>query len=140
VTHIVYTLGYSGRKMDEIEALVAEREAILFDVRFSPRSRDPVWSGSSLRRVFGQRYRHIRAFGNRNYRDGPIEIVDFEAGVEAIRRSGRPVILMCGCRDYRTCHRRHVAEQLRVLGFTVEEISSAGRSKREPGHRQPRLF
>ena len=135
MTNIVYTLGYSGRKMDEIQALVVEREAILFDVRFSPRSRNPVWSGSSFRRVFGKRYRHIRALGNRNYRDGPIEIVDFEAGVEAIRRSGRPVILMCGCRDYAECHRRRIAERLTSLGFSVQEIPLPG-----PRNRQPRLF
>ncbi len=36
-----------------------------------------------------------RAFGNVNYKGRPGEIADFEAGVEAVRRSPEPVLLMC---------------------------------------------
>ena len=70
----------------------------------------------------GARYHHIKALGNRNYKGGPISIVDYEAGKAAIERSGRPVILTCVCRDYTTCHRRAVAERLREEGLEVEEV------------------
>ena len=109
---IVYTMGYSGRKLDDVQRIVQELEAVLFDIRFSPRSRSPVWNGANLRRVLGARYQHIKAHGNRNYKGGAISVVDYEAGKAAIARSGRPEILMCVCRDCATCHRRTVADRL----------------------------
>ena len=78
MTRQVYTLGYSGRQLDEIKAMVEEREAILFDIRFSPRSRNPTWNEGNLRAAFGARYRHIRALGNANYRGHSIRIQDFD--------------------------------------------------------------
>jgi uncharacterized protein (DUF488 family) len=126
VTNKVYTLGYGGRKLHEVEAIVTETEGILFDIRFSPRSRNPIWSGGKLRQALGHRYKHVKALGNVNYKGGPIELVDFDAGVEAIRKSGRPVILMCVCKSYDRCHRKHVAERLAALGFEIEEIGLSG--------------
>ena len=122
MTRQVYTLGYSGRQLDEIRAMVEEKEAILFDIRFSPRSRNPTWSEGNLRAAFGARYRHIRALGNANYRGHSIRIQDFDAGLRAITESGRPVILMCACKEYEHCHRRLVAERLREHGFDVSEL------------------
>lgn len=130
----VYTLGYSGKKMYEIEELVKQVGGILFDIRFSPRSRAPVWNGSNFREVFGARYKHVKALGNRNYKGGPIALVDFEAGLEQIRASGRPVILMCACKDYDVCHRKTIAERLRPIGFEVSELTT------EPTDRQLRLI
>ena len=123
MTKSVYTLGYSGRKMPEIEALVNRLGAVIFDIRFSPRSRAPVWSGKNFQTVFGARYRHVKALGNKNYKGGPIALVDFEAGKKAIETMGRPVILMCVCKNPAICHRTTIAERLRVEGFTVEELA-----------------
>lgn len=124
MTKIVYTMGYSGRKMGEVEELVEEHEAVLLDIRYSPFSRNPTWSRKSFERTFERRYQHVPALGNVNYKgDGPIQIQDFDAGLEIIERSGRPVILMCACRDYTTCHRRVIAERLRARGYWVQELA-----------------
>lgn len=122
MTTKVYTLGYSGKKMHEIEALVKQVGGILFDIRFSPRSRAPVWNGSNFRKVFAARYKHVKALGNKNYKGGPIALVDFDAGLEQIKASGRPVILMCACKDPRICHRTTIAERLTAMGFECEEL------------------
>lgn len=134
MTQQVYTLGYSGRKMPEIQALVERLGAVIFDIRFSPRSRAPVWNGTNFQRVFGARYRHMKAMGNKNYKGGPIALVDYEAGKAAIEAMGRPVILMCVCKDASICHRTTIAERLKSEGFTVEELGRQAKAK------HPRLF
>jgi len=135
MTQKVYTMGYGGQKLPLVQKAVAELGAVIFDIRYSPRSRNPTWNGANLRRVLGARYRHVKAFGNRNYKGGPVEIVDYEAGKKAVEQCGRPVILMCVCRDYQRCHRRNIAEQLRADGFEVEELDPSA-----PAITQQRLF
>ena len=122
----VYTLGYSGRTPQQIEALVESLDATLFDVRFSPRSRLPQWCAKQLRSLLGDRYHHVREFGNANYKSaGPVELVDFAAGAAAIITWGsiyRSVILMCVCSDPAQCHRTVIAGLLRANGFQVTEL------------------
>ena len=124
MTQRVYTLGYSGRKPAEILQIAEELDATVFDVRFSPRSRVPHWSRKRLTEFLGDRYRHVRALGNRNYRGGPIELEDFPAGLELIQDSERPVILMCACKDPAICHRSTIADMLRGVGLEVAELGS----------------
>lgn len=124
MTATIYTLGYSGRKAKDIKHIAEELDAVVFDIRYSPRSRNPDFSGKRLRELLAERYQHIRAFGNSNYRSGPIALVDFDAGLEAIRQSEKPVILMCVCKDAVICHRTTIAEHLRALGFEVSEIEN----------------
>jgi uncharacterized protein (DUF488 family) len=124
MTRQVYTLGYSGRKLDEVKAFVDEKQAILFDIRYSPRSRNPTWNEGNLRQALGARYKHIRALGNANYRGNSVRIQDFDTGLQAITRSGRPVILMCACKEYEHCHRSVLADRLRKLGFSVSELDA----------------
>ena len=121
----VYTFGYSGRKLSDLVTLAEELDATVFDIRYSPRSRAPQWNKSSLMAALGDRYRHCRDFGNINYRGGPIELVNYEAGKQAIEQSDRAVILMCMCKDLRSCHRNHVAERLAAEGFKVKEVAPA---------------
>ncbi len=69
----------------------------------------------------------MQALGNVNYRQGgPIQILDYEAGRDQIERCPQPVVLMCTCEKYHTCHRQVVAEMLRRDGFEVTEIDSDG--------------
>ncbi|MBN1485299.1 MAG: DUF488 domain-containing protein [Chloroflexia bacterium] len=123
MTKKVYTFGYSGKKPEQLERIASELDAVVFDVRYSPRSRNPLWNGKKLAALLGDRYRHVRALGNRNYRGGPVEIEDLAAGIQAIRSSKRPVILMCVCSDVERCHRTFIGEHLRTLGFEVRELS-----------------
>lgn len=137
----VYTIGYSGRSVEDVKAIVEDLDAVLFDIRFSPFSRNPDWTGQRLRSAFGFRYFHVKTLGNANYKsDGPISILDYNAGRLAIEKSTRPVVLMCACAHYATCHRATVATMLRADGFTVEEIGFKPAPARKPTLAQKGLF
>ena len=113
----IYTLGYSGWHVDDVVNMLKELDAILIDVRMAPRSRNPAFNGTSLARL-GDGYAWLREFGNRNYKGGPIEIVDFEAGVTKVvqmTRLRKALLLLCGCPDVNTCHRKIVADRLAKL-------------------------
>ncbi|MCY2924878.1 MAG: DUF488 domain-containing protein [Planctomycetota bacterium] len=121
----IYTLGYSGWKIDDIRATVDRLDAVLVDVRMVPRSRVPQWSCYSLSREFGHRYAWVRELGNENYKGTfeQIKIANFPAGEKRLREllalsavegasGGRAIILLCGCKDVTQCHRKLLAERL----------------------------
>lgn len=112
--HPLYTFGYSGRLPHELLALAEYLDAVVVDIRFSPRSRIPDWTAGRLTKLLGERYRHLPALGNRNYKGGPIEFVDLAEGVvmvgELLRK--RPVILLCACAEVQRCHRLPAAEAI----------------------------
>ena len=123
MTKEIYTIGYVGRTPEEIKAIVDDLGACLVDIRYSPRSRQPQWSRKQLLALLGEKYLHLREWGNAAYKTGgPIQISDFEAGRAVIDRLEAPAILMCACSDATTCHRSVVAEQLRRLGYRCREI------------------
>jgi uncharacterized protein (DUF488 family) len=114
----IYTLGYSGWKIEDVEAVLEQFAALLVDVRMVPRTRwQPQWNAAVLRARLGDRYVWLREFGNRNYKGTfeQIEIANFPAGEKHLREitaPGKAVVLMCGCRDVNVCHRKVVAEML----------------------------
>jgi uncharacterized protein (DUF488 family) len=119
----VYGIGYSGKDPEAVRRIAEALDAVVFDIRFSPRSRDPRWAGRNVAAALGAgRYEHVRALGNRNYKGGPVELVDFEAGLRRIFDSERPVILMCVCRDPATCHRTVVGRRLEEAGLEYTEL------------------
>jgi uncharacterized protein (DUF488 family) len=123
MTTEVYTIGYGGRTPAQLLGILEELDAVLFDIRFSPASMNPQWSRKQLSQVLGPRYVHVQALGNANYRNGgEIKLVDFDLGRKTIDASVRPVVLMCACRDFRTCHRSTVLGALTMLGYTTREI------------------
>ena len=130
---MIYTLGYSGRSLASLVDLVQGLNAVLVDIRFSPASRNPDFSGRRLREALGEQYVHLKAFGNENYRNGgEVKLVDPSAGVAALRGIDQPVILMCACAHYHTCHRRSVAELLQQEGYEVAEVSATTLPQRQP--------
>jgi uncharacterized protein (DUF488 family) len=136
----IYTLGYNGWKIEDVEAVLARLDAILVDVRMVPRTRwTPAWNSSVLYERLGDasahstgsssspqadsakgRYVWLKEFGNKNYKGTfeQIEIADFRAGQQRLREllaqsaTVKAVVLMCGCRDVNICHRKVVAEKL----------------------------
>ena len=123
MTHQVYTIGYTGRTPGEIKQIVEERDAMLFDIRYSTNSRHSRWTQPYLQAVLQDRYVHVRALGNVNYQlISPIKILDYEVGRDQIEHCSKPVILMCACEKYEACHRQVVADLLRRDGFDVQEI------------------
>jgi len=114
----IYTLGYSGWSADDVASLLDRLDAVLVDVRMSPRSRNPAFSGRRLAERLGDRYRHVRGLGNTNYRGGEIVLHDWDGGLkelQALTSGGRAVVLMCACADVNVCHRKVVAERLAEL-------------------------
>jgi uncharacterized protein (DUF488 family) len=124
--HTVYTLGYQGTSPEALRAKADELGATIVDVRYSPNSRDPRWRQANLVAVLGSRYRHVREFGNVNFKGGPIRLLDPVGGTERIRGilQKRPVILLCVCRDVEVCHRKAAAQHLeRSLCVNVEHLA-----------------
>ena len=109
---VLYSFGYSGQAPETLYRELLRLEAVLVDVRYSPRSRVPAWSGLNLQRTFAGKYVHLREFGNANYNSGgKIQLFDAEAGISRVARliQQHDVVLMCGCRARETCHRALVA-------------------------------
>jgi len=118
----ILTMGYGvPGTLATVEQFVKDG-GVVFDIRFSPWSANPIWRKESLVARFGAAYRHVRALGNQNYKGGPIAIVDFEAGRRLIEASAAPVTLMCACKDAHQCHRGVVARFLQESGHTTSEI------------------
>lgn len=137
----IYTMGYSGRTIGQILEIAEEKNATVFDIRYSPRSRNPQFSGKRMAEMLGDRYMHCRAFGNKNYKGGPVELLDYAAGLGMIVNHSRPnVILLCVCRDHATCHRTTIARKLRADGYQVEEIPLPGAKKAKPKFTQLTLL
>lgn len=129
----IYTLGYAQWEIAEVEAQVNALDAVLVDVRRSPNTTKPGFSRSDLQKRLDDRYVHIPAFGNVNYKEGPIEIAAPDQGLQNIQALDRPPILMCGCRHPDRCHRSVVAQRIAdELGGTVKHLRSRG-ERAQPG-------
>ncbi len=123
----VYTIGYAGRSQDEIVEILNNLDAVLLDIRFSPYSRTQEFTGRDLQLRLGNRYIHVKELGNVNYKNGElIQIANYPAGKAVIEAITKPVVLMCGCWNYTTCHRCTVARLLRLDHFMVQEIARKG--------------
>jgi uncharacterized protein (DUF488 family) len=123
--HRAYTLGYQGQKPEALLAAVSGIGAVLCDIRYAPYSRQPGWSKKPLQALFGTTYQHIPQLGNVNYKSGgSIAIADMDAGLKIVLDllEHRPVVLMCVCRRYKTCHRRDIAVALRQFEADIEEL------------------
>ncbi len=124
---MIYTWGYLGYSFASLQAWLVANDGWLVDIRYSPNSRQPGWSGRALARALGGAYTHIEELGNRNYRAigrGHIDIVDMDKGLRWIDglAQGRTPVLLCACRLEVFCHRTVVAEELRRRGHRVEEL------------------
>jgi hypothetical protein len=122
----IYTAGYSGHTPEQLQSAAESLNAIVCDIRFSPRSRVPGWDGRALREMldYGMYYRHVPEWGNINYKGGEIKLLDAPRGLLKILRllESHSVILLCGCREYSHCHRRVCAGLLRERGLETQEL------------------
>jgi uncharacterized protein (DUF488 family) len=121
-----FTFGYVNHTSNEVCQAVRAQDALLVDIRFSPRSRRPEWTGASLAgrlRDAGKlqsHYRHLRAFGNRNIDAQGVEIdlQDADAGYRQVQDwlldGWERLIFMCVCAELGKCHRREVAALLQA--------------------------
>jgi hypothetical protein len=123
----VYLAGYAGRTPNNLEALLLALDAEIGDIRQSPRSKSPEWSGASLRARFGSRYHHLPGFGNINYQGGDeIVLANPEQAFQQLQEvlaQGRSVILLCVCWNPARCHRTEVARWLAQHDIQTEELN-----------------
>jgi uncharacterized protein (DUF488 family) len=121
----LYTVGYAGWTLEQLTRMVEELHALLLDIRYSPNSRQPQWRRRELAVHFGERYVHVQALGNVNYRGGEMLISDYDAGKRLVQEylaAGRNTILMCACARVAQCHRLSVAARLEAdLGLGPTE-------------------
>ena len=120
-----YTTGYTGKSVEQLPALLDFYDAILADIRFAPTSRHLQWTKNYLSLMLEDRYRHVAALGNRNYKThgGAIQIHNLEIGVRLVESWETNVILLCACAELENCHRRIVKNELEKRGHEVEEIT-----------------
>ncbi len=108
----VYTVGYNLWRVEAFAEQVKALDATVVDVRYRPNSRNPDWRAGSLLKRLGRAYVWMPEFGNRNYKGGPIELVNPEEGLAKLQEIERP-ILMCACASLKRCHRYEVAERVK---------------------------
>ena len=137
---VILTFGYHGHTIDAFESKVRELGAKVFDIRFSTNSRFPQWRFPCILDRLRGRYQWVRDWGNIHYKLGGGEIVlsNWEEGLKSLviqitAHPEQPVILMCACSRYETCHRKVVADRLIALGYSVQELElDDGRHLEEP--------
>lgn len=129
-----FTTGYTGKQVEQLPALLDKTDAVLADIRFAPTSRHLQWTRNYLSLMLKNRYRHVAALGNRNYKTHDrIQIHNLEIGIRLIESWDANVILMCACAELENCHRRVVKNELERRGREVREITDWDLS-------QPQLF
>lgn len=122
----IYTAGYAGHTPQELKQVAELLGAVVFDIRLSPRSRVHGWNFDELLALFKDGdYLPVQTLGNLNYLGGPIRICDAANGLHQVNMQSltRPVILLCGCQNYESCHRSHVAQLLHDRGIKTSEIT-----------------
>lgn len=126
--HLIYTVGYNGGWTIELLAReIASRNASLLDIRHNPTSTKIEWRRASLERQLRACYAHMPQLGNLNYQGGPIQLADPEAALPIARHylARGPVVLLCACPNWQTCHRRQAADFLAErLGGTIEHLAA----------------
>lgn len=120
----ICTFGYYGFAPEDLARIVANLDAKLIDIRYSPRSRNPGWNGVALQRLLNGAYLHDPNLGNENYKNGgPIKLHAPDLSIGSIRNilAVRPVILLCVCPNVEKCHRKPAAEYLarHIIGADI---------------------
>lgn len=142
-TPVIFSFGYGSSTVGELRVLLDQLDAVCVDVRFSPGSWTPAWRGASLARELGGKYLHVSQFGNARFREpnAPIELANPEQGIAKLAPilAVQSVVLLCACRNVRTCHRRQVAEVLaKATGAPVVHLPTFAGARAVEG--QLRLF
>lgn len=135
----VYPCGYSVHSAQIAALMEADSSLLLVDLRKSPDSRIPAWKSSRLRTPYGQRYGWFgETLGNLNYKTGgPVRLANPGPGIACLVRKlqqGHNLLLLCGCANFETCHRREVVTLLKQAIPEIEvvfpdEVTHTGTAK-----------
>ena len=100
---MIFTIGYQGLKLPELEEVREALDATIVDVRSKPRSRNPAYNGSALARVFGPRY----TWQGKTLGGMPPYVMPDGLAWLTDRSRHETLILMCMERAPGECHRHH---------------------------------
>lgn len=111
----IYHAGYRQTGTLELidQALTDHPSLMVVDIRYTPESKNSDWTKSAFFARWKDRYSWIKDLGNVNHKDpGNIQISNPERGLAALAEilSKHAVILLCGCPEFETCHRKSVIE------------------------------
>ncbi len=122
----IIPFGYANGGIPKLERLMRDERACLVDIRFSPRSKYQAFNLEALQARWQKRYIHMPELGNKNYNNGgPIQIAYAEQGIARLIdgiMQGYTIVLMCGCKEYESCHRRTVVEMLQGIMSSVRVL------------------
>ncbi len=119
----VFTTGYTDRDVRRLPDLLRALNAVLVDVRFNPTDGKPQWGKDYLKLLLKDKYRHVPSLGNRaKVGAAQTSIQNLNLGIRIITELKVNLLLMCGCRSEKDCHRRLIAQKLREDGIEVREI------------------
>ncbi|RYG55657.1 DUF488 family protein, partial [bacterium] len=122
----IFTAGYGGHPARALTLAARELDALVLDIRHTPRSRNPGYDQKDLRASLDSRYFHVPDLGNVNHANGgEIKLANAKRGINwAVRlASARPVILLCGCGDFHTCHRATVSQLMERWHIKTHELT-----------------
>lgn len=126
----LFDIGYNTlSNAESLEMVVKELDAIVFDIRFVPVAKRPDFHKENIAKRFRQRYYHCKNLGNTSYKQaGKITLVNQEKGLVELYNALklRNVIILCGCANRDTCHRKDVA-RLFELRYRIPCIPINGR-------------
>ena len=117
----VLLCGYSGHCPERLREICVELNAVVFDVRLKPYSKDSRWSAPELAALLGERYVGLPQWGNPAKLDCPDErtfpAMDWAGGLRIFKmrcgdRRAEVAILLCGCRSITECHRAAIGKRL----------------------------
>jgi uncharacterized protein (DUF488 family) len=125
----LYTCGYAHPETAaRVARLMSNPAMLLVDIRYRPRSRwQPAWNRNALAGIYGARYVWDRRLGNLNYQHRECGIALAEGHAAAVQEAaallcaGTSLLLLCACKDARTCHRTLVAKYIQDAVQTVQE-------------------
>ena len=121
---MIFTTGYTDKNVADLPDLLENLDAILIDIRFSPSSKEIIWTKDYLSLMLRRRYQHIPQLGNRADKEGKIQIQNLELGIRLITNLDYNALLLCACKNLTECHRLVIINELLKRGVEVKEIES----------------
>ena len=134
----IIPFGYAAGGVSALERLMEDERAYLVDIRLSPRSRWQAFNKQALQARWRSRYLHLPELGNVHYNNGhPIKIANPDQGIARLVNGlsqGYTIVLMCGCVEYESCHRRTVVHLVQEVmpQARVEMPEVKPRERRRP--------
>jgi hypothetical protein len=128
----IFSFGYTGSKPEILAEVARSLDAIVLDVRGSPRSRVAHWNRKALEKLLGDRYEwRGETLGNR----GPYQVTP--KGLDALMRLDTNALLLCACEVAGDCHRHQaIGVPLAQRGVTVRHVYPSRLDDRKlTGHR-----